>query len=163
MTGIDFLFFFFFQAEDGIRDGTVTGVQTCALPIYAYLLGLHVAGDVKPEQVRMLAEKYFGDIGRGPANIPAAASVPTLPRARTVEMKDHVATTSITHYWAVPGLLDARMPALDIGTSVLGGLASSRLDEQLVRKEKIAVSVSASLSAFQRVGILTVSANVRPG
>src|SRR3990167_11200051 len=26
-------FFFFFQAEDGIRDLTVTGVQTCALPI----------------------------------------------------------------------------------------------------------------------------------
>src|SRR5690625_6214001 len=29
-----FLLFFFFQAEDGIRDGHVTGVQTCALPIY---------------------------------------------------------------------------------------------------------------------------------
>src|SRR5437660_9264328 len=28
-----FGFFFFFQAEDGIRDGHVTGVQTCALPI----------------------------------------------------------------------------------------------------------------------------------
>src|SRR5205809_5443304 len=28
-----FLFFFFFQAEDGIRDVAVTGVQTCALPI----------------------------------------------------------------------------------------------------------------------------------
>src|SRR5690606_28601687 len=28
-------FFFFFQAEDGIRDFHVTGVQTCALPIYA--------------------------------------------------------------------------------------------------------------------------------
>src|SRR6266704_864565 len=28
------LFFFFFQAEDGIRDRNVTGVQTCALPIY---------------------------------------------------------------------------------------------------------------------------------
>src|SRR6516164_10258606 len=27
--------FFFFQAEHGIRDGTVTGVQTCALPIWA--------------------------------------------------------------------------------------------------------------------------------
>src|SRR5689334_23657917 len=27
------MYFFFFQAEDGIRDGTVTGVQTCALPI----------------------------------------------------------------------------------------------------------------------------------
>src|SRR5437773_8117191 len=29
-----FFFFFFFQAEDGIRDRDVTGVQTCALPIY---------------------------------------------------------------------------------------------------------------------------------
>ena len=29
-----FFFFFFFQAEDGIRDTSVTGVQTCALPIY---------------------------------------------------------------------------------------------------------------------------------
>src|SRR5207253_3814605 len=28
-----FFFIFFFQAEDGIRDGHVTGVQTCALPI----------------------------------------------------------------------------------------------------------------------------------
>src|SRR5438309_6502225 len=36
------LFFFFFQAEDGIRDGTVTGVQTCALPIW-------VAIDAAPE------------------------------------------------------------------------------------------------------------------
>src|SRR2546429_4432457 len=30
--------FFFFQAEDGIRDVAVTGVQTCALPISAHLL-----------------------------------------------------------------------------------------------------------------------------
>src|SRR5438105_9322333 len=29
-----FFFFFFFQAEDGIRDPLVTGVQTCALPIW---------------------------------------------------------------------------------------------------------------------------------
>src|SRR5215204_2131601 len=31
-------FFFFFQAEDGIRDHCVTGVQTCALPIYAEIM-----------------------------------------------------------------------------------------------------------------------------
>src|SRR5207249_5359335 len=29
---------FFFQAEDGIRDRNVTGVQTCALPIFGFLL-----------------------------------------------------------------------------------------------------------------------------
>src|SRR5256886_3341514 len=32
-TRDEVVFFFFFQAEDGIRDLTVTGVQTCALPI----------------------------------------------------------------------------------------------------------------------------------
>ena len=30
---------FFFQAEDGIRDYDVTGVQTCALPIYPVIAG----------------------------------------------------------------------------------------------------------------------------
>src|SRR5260370_40130048 len=36
---IPILFFFFFQAEDGIRDSSVTGVQTCALPISVTWLG----------------------------------------------------------------------------------------------------------------------------
>src|SRR5216683_2530275 len=35
--------FFFFQAEDGIRDLIVTGVQTCALPIYPLLQRLMVS------------------------------------------------------------------------------------------------------------------------
>src|SRR2546430_11589415 len=34
--------FFFFQAEDGIRDLTVNGVQTCALPIFSAAHRLHV-------------------------------------------------------------------------------------------------------------------------
>src|SRR2546422_1764597 len=34
MDACAFVFFFFFQAEDGIRDVAVTGVQTCALPIW---------------------------------------------------------------------------------------------------------------------------------
>src|SRR5207237_6645212 len=33
ISSIYSFFFFFFQAEDGIRDSSVTGVQTCALPI----------------------------------------------------------------------------------------------------------------------------------
>src|SRR5262249_59765850 len=33
-----YFLFFFFQAEDGIRDWSVTGVQTCALPILAFIL-----------------------------------------------------------------------------------------------------------------------------
>src|SRR2546430_6267451 len=38
--------FFFFQAEDGIRDLTVTGVQTCALPIFALAAGVFVHNSI---------------------------------------------------------------------------------------------------------------------
>ena len=38
--------FFFFQAEDGIRDRLVTGVQTCALPIYELVINLPLTQDL---------------------------------------------------------------------------------------------------------------------
>src|SRR5690625_3535535 len=37
------MFYFFFQAEDGIRDGHVTGVQTCALPISFHTVSFTVS------------------------------------------------------------------------------------------------------------------------
>src|SRR3989442_10464476 len=41
--------FFFFQAEDGIRDADVTGVQTCALPIYTHVQYRPADGAVDPD------------------------------------------------------------------------------------------------------------------
>src|SRR5690606_40106436 len=41
-------FVFFFQAEDGIRDFHVTGVQTCALPILATALGQALGAKLQP-------------------------------------------------------------------------------------------------------------------
>jgi predicted Zn-dependent peptidase len=124
---------------------------------------LVLAGDVTAAEARPLVEKYFGSIPAGPVNHPAMASVPTLARPKTITMNDHVATTIIQKYWAVPGLLDRRLAALDVGASVLGGLASSRLDKIMVRDEKVAVAVSASLNPLQRAGIFTVQALVAPG
>src|SRR2546422_10608439 len=40
-------FFFFFQAEDGIRDVAVTGVQTCALPLCVRVLDAQSAADAR--------------------------------------------------------------------------------------------------------------------
>src|SRR3712207_8186465 len=62
------LFFFFFQAEDGIRDIGVTGVQTCALPIYAGVELLFVTGSYPNNAqgkmafgVNVLFAKYYVD------------------------------------------------------------------------------------------------------
>ena len=124
---------------------------------------LVIAGDVTAAEAKPLVEKYFGSIGRGPVNRPAMATVPTLAKPQSIEMKDNVAATTIQRFWAVPGLLDKRLAALDIGGSVLGGLASSRLDKLLVREEKIAVGVTAGLIPLQRAGIFTMTATVKPG
>src|ERR1019366_10114685 len=46
-------FFFFFQAEDGIRDWSVTGVQTCALPIFR--IGENLAREEAAQFIRLVA------------------------------------------------------------------------------------------------------------
>ncbi len=124
---------------------------------------LVLAGDVSAAEARPLVEKWFGPIARGPVNNPAEADVPLLAEDKRSVMKDKVAATSITRYWAVPGITSEELTALNIGASIFGGLASSRLDEVLVRDEQLAVGVSAGNFDFQRVGILLVSATLKPG
>ncbi|WP_448659032.1 M16 family metallopeptidase [Sphingomonas sp. CJ99] len=124
---------------------------------------LVLAGDVNAAEARPLVEKYFGAIQRGAETRLPEAPVVTLSEPKRVEMKDRVATTRISRYWAIPGLNDPESTLLQIGGSVLGGLASSRLDNVLVRDDKLAVSVSAGASPFAQVGFFSVSADVRPG
>ncbi|HEY6964296.1 MAG TPA: pitrilysin family protein, partial [Erythrobacter sp.] len=124
---------------------------------------LVIAGDISAAEAKPLVEKYFGAIPRGPVNDPAQADVPTLKEPVRKTFKDQVAATSITRYWAVEGLTGKDRIALDVGASILGGLASSRLDNELVRGEQLAVSVSASNSTFQRIGILSVEATAKDG
>src|SRR2546429_1115387 len=47
---------FFFQAEDGIRDVAVTGVQTCALPIYDVGLSVRSVNSLKNSNIRTLGD-----------------------------------------------------------------------------------------------------------
>src|SRR6266540_5937224 len=63
--------FFFFQAEDGIRDRDVTGVQTCALPI---------SGNPEPAPFERAtthgaALVFAESVDRSPADVPAAQAI----------------------------------------------------------------------------------------
>ncbi len=124
---------------------------------------LVLAGDIDTPTARRLVEKYFGAIPRGPRVAPVSDGPVTLKAPVNLTHKDRVATTRIYRSWSTPGLNDLSSVALEAGVSVLGGLSSSRLDNALVRDEKIAVSVMADLSVFQSVGVLTLAADVRPG
>src|SRR5256885_17006467 len=94
MPSIVFVCCFFFQAEDGIRDYKVTGVQTCALPIFeeeegrlaageAHLLGVlfvvaaHAVDAVHGKTLGAAQDGYAGHGGRG-ENV-AHVGVPLAP------------------------------------------------------------------------------------
>jgi predicted Zn-dependent peptidase len=124
---------------------------------------LVLAGDIDATTARPLVEKWFGGIPRGPEVTPAAAEVPTLSAPKSETLHDRVALVRLSRNWVVPGYKDPDLVPLDVASSVLGGLSSSRLDNALVRKEKLAVGVTASIQPFERVSLFEVTVNVRPG
>ncbi|HKX89303.1 MAG TPA: pitrilysin family protein [Sphingopyxis sp.] len=124
---------------------------------------LVLAGDIDLATAKAKAQSWFGDIRRGPEIKAPPAVVPTLPALLAKEVRDLIPTTRIYRMWAIPGLNDAEAVPLQMAMTVLGGLSSSRLDNALVRKDPVAVSVSASASPFEDAGILMVQADVKDG
>ena len=124
---------------------------------------LVLAGDINAAQAKPLVQKWFGDIARGKDVPPVNAPIPTLEAPKKIVMKDKVPATRIYRNWVVPGLADPESNALYVGASVLGGLASSRLDNILVREEQSAVNVSAYLLPFVHGSLFNVQVDVKPG
>src|SRR5439155_18517186 len=84
-----FFFFFFFQAEDGIRDGHVTGVQTCALPIWVGRDSLHderLRSDSRLTALYGSARSAAFDADRG-RSVPGGAAARRCATARSEERR----------------------------------------------------------------------------
>src|SRR3989442_2320055 len=71
------VFFFFFQAEDGIRDADVTGVQTCALPISEDEVAKSLFTLQAPDLVVLADAGQAWLVGSGPGRLPVDR-LPTL-------------------------------------------------------------------------------------
>jgi len=122
-----------------------------------------LAGDIDLATAQAKMAKWFGAIPAGPAVQPINAPVPTLPAPIARTVTDAVATTRVYRMWAIPGLDDPDYLPLQVGGLILGGLASSRLDDALVRGSQIAVAASASADIYANAGQFSVSADVKPG
>ena len=124
---------------------------------------LVLAGDIDVPTAKAKAEKWFGAIASGPAPKDVDAAIPTLPQDVEKLMHDNVAATRLYRNWIVPGVNSADLPQLDLAMAVFGGLKSSRLDNILVRGEKVAVGVSASIQPFEKLSIAEITVDVKPG
>lgn len=124
---------------------------------------LALAGDIDAATARPLVEKWFGDIPRGPEVKRVQTGPVTLAAPAKREMADQVPVLRLTRSWSGPGLNDPDAIALQVGLHILGGLASSRLDNVLVRGEQLAVSVTAGAQLFEQVSFLQAQMDVKPG
>ncbi|MFM5953220.1 MAG: M16 family metallopeptidase, partial [Novosphingobium sp.] len=124
---------------------------------------LVLSGDIDAATARPMVEKWFGAIPRGPEVRKVEAGPVTLAAPVKREMTDQVPLTRVYRVWSGPGLNDPDAPALDVGLKVLGGLASSRLDNQLVRGKSVATSVSAYVLQFEQLSFLQVQMDIKPG
>ena len=124
---------------------------------------LVLAGDIDLATAKAKVAKWFGDIPSGPAVKAVEVPVPTLPSPVAKTIKDQVATTRIYRMWAIPGLDNPDYLPLSMSGIVLGGLSSSRLDDALVRRDQLAVRVSADAQVFAQGGQFSVEADVKPG
>ncbi len=124
---------------------------------------LALAGDIDTATARPMVEKWFGDIPIGPQVRKVEAGPVTLPAPVKRAMTDQVPVLRLTREWSGPGLNDADAPALDVAMRILGGLASSRLDNALVRGQQLAVAVTASVQQHEQISILEATMDVKPG
>ena len=124
---------------------------------------LALTGDIDAATARPLVEKWFGQIPRGPEVRKVEAGPVTLSGPVSREMTDQVPVLKLERNWSGPGLNHPDSPALEIGMQVLGGLASSRLDNELVRGSELAVSVTASNYVAEQLSLLQAAMMVKPG
>jgi len=124
---------------------------------------LALAGDIDAATARPMVERWFGDIPRGP-DVPKVVAGPvTLASEVSRTMADQVPLTQISLSWTGPELTNRDATALSVGMHVLGGLASSRLDNALVREEQLAVRVTAYAQQFEQLSFLVAEIDVKPG
>ena len=124
---------------------------------------LVLAGDIDVPTAKAKVEKWFGNIASGPAPQDVDATVPTLDKDVEKVMHDNVAATRLYRNWIVPGVNSPDLQQLDLALSVFGGLGSSRLDNILVRDEKVAVAVKASIQPFEKLSMVEITVDVKPG
>ncbi len=124
---------------------------------------LALTGDIDAATARPMVERWFGDIPAGPEVTLAPAGPVTLAEPVTREITDQVPATRIYRYWSGPGMEDPDALPLQVGMHVLGGLASSRLDNELVRGSELATRVVGYFYAYEQVGFATAYMDIAPG
>jgi zinc protease len=129
-------------------------------PINAILV---VAGNVTVEQVKGLAEKWFGPIEPGERYNRKLPVEPPQSRSKKLEVTAEVPLDSLYKCWHIYSRMDHRYYVSDLITEVLGGGGSSRLFQSLVKEKKLFSNIECYHFGTTDAGLLSIEGKLVKG
>lgn len=124
---------------------------------------LVVAGQVTTGQVKELAEKWFADIPSGNKYIRNLPQEPKQHTARLLEVHAKVPIDAIYKCWHISPRLDQRYYIRDLLSEILGGGASSRLYQSLVKEKQLFSNIECYHFGTIDAGVLTIDGKLVKG
>jgi zinc protease len=129
-------------------------------PVNAILV---VAGNVKLEQVKRLAEKWFGPIEMGKKYERQLPVEPLQTEARKLEVEANVPLDAFVKTWHMDARLSPGYNAADLLTEILGGGAASRLYQTLVKEKQYFSSIDCYHFGSLDAGLVAVDGKLVKG
>lgn len=129
-------------------------------PVNAVLV---VAGPVKTEEVRALAEKWFGDIPAGEKYERRLPVEPVQREERRLEISAEVPLDAFYKCWHMGARLDGSYYATDLLTDILSGGGSSRLYQSLVKEQKLFSNIECHHFGSTDPGLVVVEGKLVKG
>lgn len=124
---------------------------------------LSVAGNVTTEQVKTLAEKWFGAIEPGEKYVRQLPKEPLQATQRKLEVHADVPLDALYKCWHMSARLDKGYYAADLITEILGGGQSSRLYQVLVKEKKLFSHIDCSHHGTVDEGLLSIEGKLVKG
>lgn len=147
-----------------IEEATLDDVKSFFLKHYTPSNAiLVVAGNVNFDSVLALAEKWFGPIPAGnkyDRNLPAE---PAQTEPRLMEVKADVPLDALYKVWHIYPRTDHRYYVADLITDIMGGGASSRLFQSLVKEKKLFSNIECYHMGSTDAGILVIEGKLVKG
>ena len=147
-----------------VEDATIEDVKDFFFQFYrpnnAILV---VTGNVQTEQVKQLAEKWFGPIEAGKAYVRNLPKEPVQEKSRSMDVRADVPLDMLMMTWHMGGRFDEGYHATDLITEVLGGGTSARLYEQLIKVKQIFSSIDCYHFGTVDPGLLVIEGKLVKG
>jgi zinc protease len=124
---------------------------------------LAVAGNVELEQVKLLAEKWFGPIPAGEKYNRNLPQEPTQTEPRFIEVKADVPLDALYKCWHIYSRTDPRYYTADLISDILSGGGSSRLFQSLVKEQKLFSNLECYQMGSTDAGLMVIEGKLVKG